>query len=87
MFQRVWGLQWDGCIGTLSGFSCPTRYATVDRVEFQNADMGFQITAAGLVIDYWNAPVNIAVWISIMIVVIVGLNALPVKFYGETEFW
>jgi yeast amino acid transporter len=39
------------------------------------------------VIDYWNPPVNIAVWISIMIVVIVGLNALPVKFYGETEFW
>ena len=22
-----------------------------------------------------------------MIVVIVGLNAMPVKFYGETEFW
>lgn len=39
------------------------------------------------VIDYWNVNVNIAVWISIMIVVIVGLNALPVKFYGETEFW
>ncbi|ORY16311.1 amino acid permease/ SLC12A domain-containing protein [Clohesyomyces aquaticus] len=47
----------------------------------------YEITAAGLVIDYWNAPVNIAVWISIMIVVIVGLNVLPVKFYGETEFW
>ncbi|PSN65550.1 histidine permease [Corynespora cassiicola Philippines] len=47
----------------------------------------YEITAAGLVIDYWNPPVNIAVWISIMIVVIVGLNALPVKFYGETEFW
>ena len=44
-------------------------------------------TAAGLVINYWHAPVNIAVWISIMIVVIVGLNILPVKFYGETEFW
>ncbi|EME85115.1 uncharacterized protein MYCFIDRAFT_60039 [Pseudocercospora fijiensis CIRAD86] len=47
----------------------------------------YEITAAGLVIDYWSPPVNIAVWISIMIVVIVGLNALPVKFYGETEFW
>ncbi|KAF2710369.1 hypothetical protein K504DRAFT_430834 [Pleomassaria siparia CBS 279.74] len=47
----------------------------------------YEITAAGLVIDYWSAPVNIAVWISIMIVVIVGLNILPVKFYGETEFW
>ena len=46
-----------------------------------------KITAAGLVIDYWNPPDNIALWISIMILVIVGLNALPVRFYGETEFW
>lgn len=47
----------------------------------------YEITAAGLVIKYWNPPVNIAVWITIMIVVIVGLNCFPVKFYGETEFW
>jgi amino acid transporter len=47
----------------------------------------YEITAAGLVIDYWNSPVNIAVWITIFIVVIVGLNILPVQFYGETEFW
>lgn len=47
----------------------------------------YEITAAGLVIEYWNPPVNIGVWITIMIVVIVGLNALPVRFYGETEFW
>ena len=47
----------------------------------------YEITAAGLVIDYWNSPINIAVWITIFIVVIVGLNILPVQFYGETEFW
>jgi len=47
----------------------------------------YEITAAGLVIDYWNSNVNIAVWITCMIVVIVALNALPVRFYGETEFW
>ncbi|KAF2003431.1 histidine permease [Amniculicola lignicola CBS 123094] len=47
----------------------------------------YEITAAGLVIEYWTPPVNIAVWITIMIIVIVGLNVLPVKFYGETEFW
>ncbi|KAH7077379.1 amino acid permease/ SLC12A domain-containing protein [Paraphoma chrysanthemicola] len=47
----------------------------------------YEITAAGLVIEYWNPPVNIAVWITIMIIVIVGLNCFPVKFYGETEFW
>lgn len=43
-----------------------------------------EITAAGLVIDYWSPPVNMAVWITIFIVVIVGLNLLPVQFYGET---
>lgn len=47
----------------------------------------YEITAAGLVIDYWGTDINIAVWISIMMVIIVALNALPVKFYGETEFW
>lgn len=47
----------------------------------------YEITAAGLVIEYWHPPVNIAVWITIMIIVIVGLNCFPVRFYGETEFW
>lgn len=30
---------------------------------------------------------NIAVWITVFIIVIVLLNILPVQFYGETEFW
>ncbi|EPS31064.1 Proline-specific permease [Penicillium oxalicum] len=49
----------------------------------------YEITAAGLVIGYWdtNATVSIAVWITIMMVVIVALNFLPVRFYGESEFW
>lgn len=47
----------------------------------------YEITAAALVIDYWNSPINIAVWISIMLVVIVALNCFPVRVYGETEFW
>ncbi|KAF9891686.1 hypothetical protein FE257_003698 [Aspergillus nanangensis] len=47
----------------------------------------YEITAGALIIDYWDSPVNIAVWISIFIVVIVGLNFLPVHLYGESEFW
>lgn len=47
----------------------------------------YELTAAGLVIDYWNSPVNIGVWITVMMIVVVGLNCLPVRFYGETEFW
>lgn len=47
----------------------------------------YEITAAGLVIDYWDNPVNIGVWMMVMLIVIVGLNVLPVSYYGETEFW
>ncbi|KAJ5290783.1 Proline-specific permease [Penicillium angulare] len=49
----------------------------------------YEITAASLVIGYWdpNGTVNVAVWISIMMVVIIALNFLPVRFYGESEFW
>ena len=47
----------------------------------------YEITAAGLVIDYWSPPVNIGVWMTIFIIVILGLNAFPVAVYGETEFW
>lgn len=47
----------------------------------------YEITAASLVINYWPNTVHLAVWITIMLVVIVGLNFLPVKVYGESEFW
>ncbi|KAL4919040.1 amino acid permease/ SLC12A domain-containing protein [Aspergillus aurantiobrunneus] len=47
----------------------------------------YEIVAASLVIDYWPNPVHLAVWITIMLVVIVVLNYLPVAVYGETEFW
>ncbi|KAM0549220.1 hypothetical protein ACHAPJ_009530 [Fusarium lateritium] len=46
-----------------------------------------EITAASLVIDYWNPPVHVGVWIAIILVVIVGLNCFPVSVYGEVEFW
>lgn len=46
----------------------------------------YEVTAAGLVIDYWDSPVNLGVWITIMVVVVVAMNLLPVQYYGETEF-
>lgn len=39
------------------------------------------------VIEYWPSTIHVAVWLTVFIVVIVGLNVLPVKFFGETEFW
>lgn len=46
----------------------------------------FEITVATLVIGYWSPPVNDAVWISILFVVIIGLNYLPITGSGEAEF-
>lgn len=49
--------------------------------------IAYEITAAGLVIDYWPSRVHIAVWISIMLAVVIVLNLCPVRAYAETEFW
>ncbi|ORY65126.1 putative proline-specific permease [Pseudomassariella vexata] len=46
-----------------------------------------EITATTLVIQYWDPPLHTAVWLTIVGVLIILLNCLPVRFYGETEFW
>ncbi|EEH47577.1 uncharacterized protein PADG_03661 [Paracoccidioides brasiliensis Pb18] len=46
-----------------------------------------EITAASMVIEYWHPDVHVAVWITILMVVIIALNSLPVRWYGESEFW
>lgn len=47
----------------------------------------YELTAAGLVIGYWPSDINIGVWLTVMLVLIVALNFMPIKFYGESEFW
>ncbi|KAF2151580.1 AAT family amino acid transporter [Myriangium duriaei CBS 260.36] len=49
--------------------------------------IAYEITAASIVIDFWPTNVNLAVWISLMIVVIIGLNLCSVGVYAEIEFW
>lgn len=46
-----------------------------------------EITSAGIVIQYWNQSVNIAVWITISFLFIIGINFSPVKYFGEAEFF
>ena len=46
-----------------------------------------ELTATGLIIQYWEKSVPIAIFIAVFWVVITGLNLLPVSFYGEIEFW
>jgi amino acid transporter len=46
-----------------------------------------ELTAAGIIIQYWNSSINIGIFIGVFFVVFTSVNFLPVKFYGEIEFW
>lgn len=44
-----------------------------------------ELSAAALVIQFWNTSINIAVWISIMFVLGAALNLVSVNYFGESE--
>lgn len=46
-----------------------------------------ELTAAGMIIQYWNASINIGIWIAIFWVMFTLTNLLPTKWYGEMEMW
>ncbi|KAF8431912.1 amino acid permease [Boletus edulis BED1] len=46
-----------------------------------------ELSAAAAIIKFWDTNTNSAVWITVCLVVVVGINALGVGAYGETEFW
>lgn len=51
--------------------------------------VGAEASAASLVINYWPgaAKVNVAVWITIILFIMLLLNIIAVQFFGEAEFW
>jgi yeast amino acid transporter len=46
-----------------------------------------ELTASGLIIQYWAPSLNVGIFVGVFWIVITALNFLPVNFYGETEFW
>ncbi|PHH74617.1 hypothetical protein CDD82_4860 [Ophiocordyceps australis] len=48
---------------------------------------GLEITAAGLVIEYWLPQVNIGIWIAVFWAALVAANFMPVRWIGEFEMW
>ncbi|CAF4554413.1 unnamed protein product [Rotaria sp. Silwood1] len=49
--------------------------------------MPLEITAAGLVINYWTTSINVGVWITIFLVALFIINLFGVRGYGEVEFY
>ncbi|KPM38183.1 Arginine permease [Neonectria ditissima] len=46
-----------------------------------------ELTAAGLIIQYWNESLSIAIWIAVFWVIFTALNFLPIRWFGEVEMW
>ncbi|KAK1021745.1 lysine permease, partial [Friedmanniomyces endolithicus] len=46
-----------------------------------------ELTASGLIIQYWSPNLNIGIFIGVFWAVITAINFLPVSFYGEVEFY
>ncbi|GAA5906463.1 hypothetical protein JCM8208_004668 [Rhodotorula glutinis] len=45
------------------------------------------VVAGSLILQYWTDAVPTGAWIAIFIVLIVALNLLGIKLFGEIEFW
>ena len=46
-----------------------------------------ELTAAGLIIQYWNDTISVGVWIAVFWTVFTAVNFSPVKHFGEMEVW
>lgn len=46
-----------------------------------------ELVVAGLTVNYWGADVNVAVWITIFMLVIIFINIFGVLGYAEEEFF
>ncbi|KAK7713541.1 hypothetical protein SLS63_012063 [Diaporthe eres] len=45
------------------------------------------LTAAGIIIQYWRPDLNVAIFVTTFTVAIIAVNVLHVSFFGEAEFW
>ena len=58
-----------------------------DHIEPLAITYALELTASGLIIQYWAPNLNIGIFIGVFWAVITAINFLPVNFYGELEFW
>lgn len=40
-----------------------------------------------MIIQYWNSSISIGIWIAVFWVIFTAVNYVPVKWYGEMEYW
>lgn len=68
----------DKALGFATGWNYFFKYAIVYPTN---------LTAVGIVIHYWRPDLNVGIWVAVFLVVILAINLLHVKYFGEVEFW
>ncbi|KAJ4158372.1 uncharacterized protein LMH87_008901 [Akanthomyces muscarius] len=48
---------------------------------------GLELTAAGLIIQYWDEKLSIGIWIAVFWFIFTAANFLPIRWFGEVEMW
>ncbi|CAF0950509.1 unnamed protein product [Adineta steineri] len=66
----------------VSGFAMGWNYALHKLIVIP-----LELTAAGIVINYWTTSINIGVWITTFLVFLLIINLFGVRGYGEIEFF
>lgn len=46
-----------------------------------------ELTAAGIIIQFWDKTLSVGIWIGVFWVIFTALNYLPVRWFGEVEMW
>lgn len=49
--------------------------------------VGIEVVAASIIMKYWFPDIPSFIWSVIFVVLVVGINLLSAKAYGEAEFW
>ncbi|KAM5359943.1 hypothetical protein ACJZ2D_014092 [Fusarium nematophilum] len=68
----------DPALGFATGWNYFLKYAIV---------LPNNLTAAGIIIQYWRPDLNVGIFVASFTVAIVLINLLHVSFFGEIEFW
>ena len=90
-------------LGEMAAFIPVAGSFTVYPSRFVDSSLGFSIgwiywfswsttfalelVASSLIIQYWNASLNLAIFIAVFWVVFTAVNFLPVRWFGEFEMW
>ncbi|KAJ2979240.1 hypothetical protein NQ176_g3371 [Zarea fungicola] len=48
---------------------------------------GLELTAAGLIIQYWDSKLSIGIWIAVFWFIFTAANFLPIRWFGEFEMY